>query len=83
MGRKNIKEICNNIIRAGRSPDTQIAVIDNGTLKNQRVFFVTLKNIADVIEKENVKGPTLIVVGEVVKIAEKINSVNPKIFSSL
>ncbi len=83
MGRNNIKEICNNLIRAGRSPDTPIAVIENGTLKNQRVFFGTLKNIADIIEKEDVRGPTLIVVGEVVKIAKKINSINPKIVSSL
>ncbi len=83
MGRNNIKEICNRLIKAGRSPDTPIAVIENGTLKNQRVFFGTLKNIADIIEKEDLKGPTLIVVGEVVNVAKKINSVNPKIVSSL
>ncbi len=83
MGRNNIKEICNRLIKAGRSPNTPIAVIENGTLKNQRVFFGTLKNIADIIEKEDLKGPTLIVVGDVVNVAKKINSVNPKIVSSL
>jgi len=83
MGRNNIKEICNNLIKAGRSPDTPIAVIENGTLKNQRVFFGSLKNIADIIERENVNGPTLIVVGEVVEVAKKIGAINPKIFSSL
>ncbi len=83
MGRNNIKEICNNLIKAGRSPDTPIAVIENGTLKNQRVFFGTLKNIADIVEKEDVRGPTLIVVGEVVKMAERIGKINPRIVSSL
>ncbi len=82
MGRNNIKEICDNLIKAGRSPDTPIAVIENGTLKNQRVFFGSLKNIADVVEREEVRGPTLIVVGEVVELARRIR-VNPKIFSSL
>ena len=81
MGRNNIKEICDNLIKAGRSPDTPIAVIENGTLKNQRIFFGTLKNIAEKLEKEDVRGPTLIVVGEVVNVARRI--VNPKIFSFL
>jgi uroporphyrin-III C-methyltransferase len=69
MGRHSIKEICDNLIRAGRKPETPVAVIENGTLKNQRVFFGTLKDIADIVERENVNGPTLIVIGEVVKIA--------------
>ncbi len=81
MGRNNIKEICNNLIKAGRSENTPIAVIENGTLKNQRVFFGTLKNIADIVEKKDIKGPTLIVVGDVVKVAEKI--LIPRISSSL
>jgi len=81
MGRNNIKEICDNLIKAGRSPDTPIAVIENGTLKNQRIFFGTLKNMAERLEKEEVKGPTLIVIGEVVNVARKI--INPKIFSFL
>ena len=33
----------------------------------------TLENIAEKVEKENIKGPTLIVIGEVVKLAEVIN----------
>ena len=65
-------------VQTGRKPETPVAVIENGTLKNQRVFFGTLKDIADIVERENVNGPTLIVIGEVVKIA-----VNSKTSSSL
>ena len=74
MGRHSIKEICDNLIKAGRKPETPVAVIENGTLKNQRVFFGTLKDIADIVERKKVNGPTLIVIGEVVKIAKDINS---------
>ena len=81
MGRNNIKEICDNLIKAGRPENTPIAVIENGTLKNQRVFFGTLKNISDIVEEKDIKGPTLIVIGDVVKVA--MNVITPKISSSL
>ncbi len=79
MGRDKIRMICKRLIELGKDPDTPVAVIENGTLKDQRVFFSNLRNIADIVEKE-VRGPALIVVGEVVKIGEKISS---KISSSL
>ena len=73
MGRDNIRRICEELIKIGRDPNTPVAVIENGTLKNQKVCIGTLENIAEKVEKENIKGPTLIVIGDVVKLAEVIN----------
>jgi len=70
MGRDTIKDICEKLIKAGRDPSTPVAVIENGTTKQQRVLTGSLSTIAEIVEKEKVNGPALIVVGEVVKIAE-------------
>lgn len=70
MGRDTIKDICEKLIKAGRDPSTPVAVIENGTTKQQRVLTGSLSTIAEIVEKEKVNGPALIVVGEVVKISE-------------
>jgi uroporphyrin-III C-methyltransferase len=70
MGRDTIKDVCEKLIKAGRDPSTPVAVIEKGTTKQQRVLIASLSTIGEVVEKENVRGPTLIVVGEVVKMAE-------------
>jgi uroporphyrin-III C-methyltransferase len=73
MGRDKIAELCEKLIKAGRSPSTPVAVIENGTTKQQRVLMGKLSTIAKMVKREDVKGPTLIVVGEVVKMAEILN----------
>ncbi len=72
MGRDTLKDVCEKLIEAGRDPSTPVAVIEKGTTKQQRVLTGNLSTIAELVEKENINGPTLIVVGEVVKIAKTI-----------
>jgi uroporphyrin-III C-methyltransferase len=66
MGRDRIEEICRNLIAEGRDPDTSVAVIVDGTLNSQQTIIGTLSTIAEKVKKRNIKGPTLIVVGDVV-----------------
>jgi len=72
MGKDALKNICKGLIEIGRKPTTPVAIIENGTLKNQRVIVGDLNNIAEIVEKENVKGTVLVVVGEVVKLYDVI-----------
>ena len=72
MGRDTIGDVCEKLIEAGRDPSTPVAVIENGTTKQQRVLIADLSSIAEVVEREKVSGPALIVVGEVVRMAEVI-----------
>jgi len=72
MGRDTLKDVCEKLIEAGRDLSTPVAVIEKGTTKQQRVLTGNLSTIAELVEKENINGPTLIVVGEVVKIAKTI-----------
>ncbi len=66
MGIGNLRKICNELIRNGRSPDTPAAIILNGTLPDQRTIEGTLKEISDIAERENARPPGIIIVGDVV-----------------
>ena len=73
MGIANLKNISENLIKEGKDKNTPVAFISWATRSNQRVVTATLENAYEVALKENVKPPTLIVVGTVVNLREKLN----------
>ena len=73
MGVANLNKISNNLIKEGKSKDTPVALISWATRYNQRVITSTLENVYETAKKENVKPPTLIAVGDVVNLRDKLN----------
>lgn len=73
MGINNLKKISENLIKEGKSKDTPVALISWATRANQRVVTSTLENVHETAIKENVKPPTLIAVGSVVELRDKLN----------
>ena len=73
MGVANLQKISSNLIKEGKSKDTPVALISWATRYNQRVVISTLENVYETAIKEGVKPPTLIVVGEVVGLRDKLN----------
>lgn len=73
MGIANLKNISENLIKEGKDKTTPVAFISWATRYNQRVVTATLENAYEVALKENIKPPTLIVVGTVVNLREKLN----------
>lgn len=73
MGIANLNNISENLIKEGKDKNTPVAFISWATRSNQRVVTATLENAYEVAIKENVKPPTLIVVGSVVNLREKLN----------
>ncbi|AQX55745.1 uroporphyrinogen-III C-methyltransferase [Priestia flexa] len=67
MGVKNLPYICEQLLAGGKSIETPVAVIEEGTSINQRVLIGTLRTIVEIATSEQVSNPALIVVGEVVK----------------
>jgi uroporphyrinogen III methyltransferase/synthase len=67
MGVKRLGQNAASLIAAGRDPEEPAAAIERGTWPGQRTVSATLGTIAEAVEREAVKAPTLIVVGEVVK----------------
>ena len=66
MGLLGLPVICKSLIAHGRAPETPIALIEKGTTDRQRVVVGVLSNIAELVDREPVSAPTLIIVGEVV-----------------
>ncbi len=72
MGVANLPKIAAKLIEQGRDPETPVAVIEWGTLPRQRCVEGKLSDIAASAETQKVKPPAIIVVGEVVKLRERL-----------
>ncbi|GAA4263405.1 uroporphyrinogen-III C-methyltransferase [Dactylosporangium darangshiense] len=66
MGLKNLPAIAAMLQAHGRAPDTLVAVIQEGTTRDQRVVRATLSTVADVAKEEGLRPPAVIVIGPVV-----------------
>ena len=72
MGVKNLPNIVENLVKNGRDPKTPVALIRWGTTPNQQTWVGTLETIVEIAKKEKVKPPSLIVVGEVVSLRDRL-----------
>ncbi|MBE0489705.1 MAG: uroporphyrinogen-III C-methyltransferase [Halomonas sp.] len=72
MGLANAELICRELQRHGMPAETPVALVERGTTPEQRHVLATLGDLVEVIEREAFRPPTLIVVGEVVRLAETL-----------
>ncbi len=70
MGIRNLKKIAAQMLKT-RGKDTPVAIIEEGTTERQRIVVGNLGNIAKKTEREKVKPPAVIVVGDVVKLRKE------------
>jgi uroporphyrinogen III methyltransferase/synthase len=73
MGIKSLPGIIERLLKYGRSPETPVAIIRWGTTPRQQTLVGTLSNIIEKAKQERVKPPATIVIGEVVRLREKLN----------
>lgn len=76
MGVKNASEIQQGLLANGMNGGTPVAIIENGTRINQKTTVATLESLAETIGSQGVKPPALIVVGEVVKVRERLAAID-------
>ena len=74
MGLNKINDIMALFARYGKG-ETPVAVIQNGTLPNQKNVIGTVSTISGLTSLEQVGPPALIVVGEVVRYANALNEI--------
>ena len=72
MGLGGLAEICDKIIENGQNPDMPAAAIQQGTTQKQKVVTGTLATLNNLVEAAKLKSPCLIIIGEVVKLREKL-----------
>lgn len=69
MGVNSAAAITANLTRAGLSADTAVAVIERGTTPRQRVLRSTLGNLPQLISAQDIRPPSLLIIGSVTALA--------------
>ena len=73
MGVANAEAIVEKLIADGASPDLPVAVLENGTRSDFRALRTLLTDLGDLVRRENVRSPALLVVGEVARYGDAEN----------
>jgi uroporphyrinogen III methyltransferase / synthase len=81
MGVSRIGEIAGRLITHGRKPDTPVAVIRWGTYHSQETFVSVLSEVEQLIAREGVQAPAMIVVGEVVRLRQQLQWFTPEVMA--
>lgn len=77
MGLVGIEILCRELAAHGLAATTPAALVQQGTTPQQRVLTGTLATLAGIVQHNAVKAPTLIIIGEVVKLRERLKWFDP------
>ncbi len=72
MGSTGLPVLCENLIAHGLPADWPVAIVQQGTTLNQRTVTGTLATLPHLTQQAQLSPPTLIIVGEVVKLHDKL-----------
>lgn len=72
MGLTGVPYICEQLIANGMNADTPIALVEKGTLPEQKVHIKTLKTMPAYVATHDISAPTLTIVGSVVSLYEQL-----------
>ena len=78
MGLQGLEDICINISKHGLDSTTPAALIMQGTTANQKVIIGNLDTLPELVKQHDVKPPTLVIIGDVVKLHYKLHWFNPE-----
>lgn len=74
MGVATAADITEKLIADGVAPDMPVAVLENGARPNARALRTLLTDLGDMIARENVQSPAIIVVGDVVLRSDAVDA---------
>ncbi len=66
MGRTVAADVAERLLEAGLPAETPVAVVENASRIDARLFHGTLKDLPDLNEIEEITGPTMVIIGEAV-----------------
>jgi uroporphyrin-III C-methyltransferase/precorrin-2 dehydrogenase/sirohydrochlorin ferrochelatase len=72
MGIQGLPHIAQGLIAHGMNPEMPAAIVERGTSLTQRVHVGTIKTLPEISERAQVKAPALVIVGEVVRLRERL-----------
>ena len=69
MAVQNLPAIAERLVAGGRDAGTPVAIVADGSMPTQRTVLSTLGSVARDLERETVRPPAIVVVGDVVAVA--------------
>ena len=72
MALTSANHVCQQLIAYGMREDMPVALIERGTTTEQKVYTASLSKLPDLINNQEIHAPTLMIVGEVVSLREKL-----------
>lgn len=79
MGVATAEDIADKLMADGLSPDTPVVVLENGTRPDQRVLRTLLADLGDMVAREGVHSPAVIVVGSVAGLADAVDRLGGRV----
>lgn len=76
MGLISLDIICTELIAHGKSAQTPVALIERGTTPDQQTHIGTLDTISQIVSDREVRAPTLIIIGSVVSLHDRLQWLN-------
>ena len=73
MSAKNICDLAELLLRYSKKPMTRLAVIEQATTVHQQVHITTLKDCAKDLAGKTFGSPSLVIIGDVVKLHDQFN----------
>ena len=83
MGLHGLATLCTELVAHGLPDNTPAVIVQQGTTQNQRVVTGTLATLPGIAQVEKLQAPTLIIVGGVVTLREKLAWFNPEKLENL
>ena len=77
MGLIAVDQLCARLVEHGLPAGTPAALVQAGTTPQQRVLTGTLETLPGIVRSSEVKAPTLIIIGEVVRLRERLKWFEP------
>ncbi len=77
MGVVGLEVLCRELIARGMSETLPAALIQQGTTHKQKVYISDLRSLPDIPKQHDIKPPTMIIIGEVVKLHENLSWFDP------
>jgi uroporphyrin-III C-methyltransferase len=72
MATRNLGMIAKALMAGGLVPDTPVAVIASASLPAERVLISTLSRVLDEVREARIEPPTIIAIGEIVRLREQL-----------
>jgi uroporphyrin-III C-methyltransferase/precorrin-2 dehydrogenase/sirohydrochlorin ferrochelatase len=72
MALTSANHVCQQLINHGMRKDMPVALVERGTTPEQKVYTTTLTEFSNLINDKEIHAPTLLIVGEVVNLREKL-----------